>query len=153
MTNEIEANLAKLGITIPTAAAPAANYVPYVKSGNLLFTSGQLPLKDGALFATGQIGGAIDVEAGQQAAMWSAVNVLAQAKAALGDLSAIKRLVKITVFVSSTTDFTEQHIVANGASNFFVDVLGDAGRHARSAVGMPVLPLNAPVEVEAVIEI
>lgn len=153
MTNEIEANLAKLGITIPTAAAPAANYVPYVKSGNLLFTSGQLPLKDGALFATGQIGGAIDVEAGQQAAMWCAVNVLAQAKAALGDLSAIKRLVKITVFVSSTTDFTEQHIVANGASNFFVDVLGDAGRHARSAVGMPVLPLNAPVEVEAVIEI
>ncbi|MGB7433117.1 MAG: RidA family protein [Ahrensia sp.] len=153
MTSEIDANLARLGITIPTAAAPAANYVPYVKSGNLLFTSGQLPLKDGALFATGQVGAALDVEAGQQAAMWCAVNVLAQAKAALGDLSAIKRLVKITVFVSSTTDFTEQHIVANGASNFFVDVLGDAGRHARSAVGMPVLPLNAPVEVEAVIEI
>lgn len=159
MTSEIEANLARLGITIPTAAAPAANYLPYVRSGNLIFTSGQLPLKDGALFATGQVcgsiqvGDSIDIETGQQAAMWCAVNVLAQAKAALGDLNAIKRLVKITVFVSSTTDFTEQHIVANGASNFFVDVLGDAGRHARSAVGMPVLPLNAPVEVEAVIEI
>lgn len=150
---EIEARLAKMGITIPEAAAPAANYVPYQRHGNLLLTSGQLPLKDGALLATGKVGDALDVPAGQEAAKWCAVNILAQAKAALGDLEAIKQVLKITVFVSSTPDFTEQHIVANGASDFLVEVLGDKGRHARSAVGMPVLPLDAPVEIEAIIEV
>lgn len=150
---EIETRLANLGITIPDAAAPAANYVPWQRHGSLLYTSGQLPLKDGGLIATGQIGGPLDVATGQEAAKWCAVNILAQAKAALGDLEAIKQILKITVFVSSMPDFTEQHIVANGASDFLVEVLGDKGRHARSAVGMPCLPLNAPVEIEGIIEV
>ncbi len=145
--------LAALGIELPVAAAPAANYIPFAQSGTLLFTSGQLPLKDGKLTATGLLGRDLDVAAGQDAAKWCAVNILAQAKAALGDLDRIARIVKISVFVASTPDFTEQHLVANGASNLLVEVLGDAGRHARSAVGMASLPLNAPVEIEAIIEI
>lgn len=144
--------LAALGIELPVAAAPAANYIPFSQSGTLLFTSGQLPLKDGKLTATGLLGRDLDVAAGQDAAKWCAVNILAQAKAALGDLDRIKRIVKISVFVASTPDFIEQHLVANGASNLLVEVLGDAGRHARSAVGMASLPLNAPVEIEAIIE-
>lgn len=144
--------LAAMGIELPVAAAPAANYIPFTQSGTLLFTSGQLPLKDGKLTATGLLGRDLDVAAGQDAAKWCAVNILAQAKAALGDLDRIARIVKISVFVASTPDFTEQHLVANGASNLLVEVLGDAGRHARSAVGMASLPLNAPVEIEAIIE-
>ena len=148
-----ESRLAELGITLPEAAAPAANYIPYAVTGNLLFTSGQLPLTGGKLSATGLLGRELDVTAGRAAAKWCAVNILAQAKAALGDLDRIARVVKISAFVASTPDFTEQHLVANGASDFLVDVLGDRGRHARSAVGMASLPLNAPVEIEAVIEI
>ncbi|MCB1382409.1 MAG: RidA family protein [Notoacmeibacter sp.] len=148
-----ESRLAELGITLPEAAAPAANYIPYAVTGNLLFTSGQLPLTGGKLSATGLLGRELDVTAGREAAKWCAVNILAQAKAALGDLDRIARVVKISAFVASTPDFTEQHLVANGASDFLVDVLGDRGRHARSAVGMASLPLNAPVEIEAVIEI
>ena len=148
-----ESRLAELGITLPEAAAPAANYIPYAVTGNLLFTSGQLPLTGGKLSATGLLGRELDVTAGREAAKWCAVNILAQAKAALGDLGRIARIVKISVFVASTPDFTEQHLVANGASDFLVDVLGDKGRHARSAVGMASLPLNAPVEIEAIIEI
>ena len=144
--------LAAMGIELPVAAAPAANYIPFTQSGTLLFTSGQLPLKDGKLTATGLLGRDLDVAAGQDAAKWCAVNILAQAKAALGDLDRIARIVKISVFVASTPDFTEQHLVANGASNLLVEVLGDAGRHARSAVGMASLPLNAPVKIEAIIE-
>ncbi|QKV20556.1 RidA family protein [Oricola thermophila] len=141
-----------LGIALPDAAAPAANYLPAVKSGNLLYTSGQLPLKDGKLVHTGLLGRELEVEQGIEAARWCAINILAQAKAALGGLENIRRVIKISVFVASYPDFTEQHIVANGASDLLVDVLGDAGRHARSAVGMAGLPLNAPVEVEAIIE-
>lgn len=153
MTDTIEKRLASLGVTIPTAAAPAANYVSYVQSGNLLFTAGQLPLKDGKFTTSGLLGRDVSVEDAQEAAKWCAINILSQAQAALGDLARIKRLVKITVFVASTPDFTEQHIVANGASNFLAEVLGDAGKHARSAVGVASLPLNAPVEVEAILEI
>lgn len=144
--------LEMLGIVLPDAAAPAANYLPAVKNGNLLYTSGQLPLKDGQLVHTGLLGRELVVEQGREAARWCAVNILAQAKAALGGLEYIRKVIKISVFVASSPDFTEQHIVANGASDFLVDVLGDAGRHARSAVGMAALPLNAPVEVEAILE-
>ncbi|QPC87679.1 RidA family protein [Mesorhizobium sp. NBSH29] len=152
MTDTIESRLAELGVTLPAAAAPAANYLPFMQSGNLLFTSGQLPMKDGKLSATGQLGRDVDVAAGQEAAKYCAINILAQAKAALGDLGKIKRVVRITVFVASSADFTEQHLVANGASDFLAAVLGDAGRHARAAVGVAALPLNAAVEIDAIIE-
>jgi len=150
--SEIDARLKTLGIEIPQAAAPAANYVPFIRTGNLLVTSGQLPLENGTMPATGKLGGGLELVEGQVAARLCAINILAQAKTALGSLDAIKRIVKITVFVASTPDFTNQHLVANGASDFLVDVLGDAGRHARSAVGMPCLPMDAPVEIEAIIE-
>ncbi|MBX3569348.1 MAG: RidA family protein [Rhizobiaceae bacterium] len=153
MGDTIEKRLATLGITLPAAAAPAANYVPFAQTGNLLFTAGQLPLKDGKLVATGLVGRDLDTAAAKDAARQCAVNVLAQAKAALGALDRIGRVVKITVFVASTPDFIEQHLVANGASDLIVEVLGDAGKHARSAVGTASLPLNAPVEVEAVLEV
>lgn len=153
MTDSIEHRLLELGVTLPDPAAPAANYVPWRQSGNLLFASGQLPYKDGKLMAMGLLGRNLGTEAGKLAAKWCAVNVLAQAKAALGDLSRIKSIVKITVYVASTPDFIEQHLVANGASDFLAAALGDAGKHARVAVGTASLPLNAPVEVEAVIEV
>ncbi|MEM9574274.1 MAG: RidA family protein [Pseudomonadota bacterium] len=152
MSDTISGRLEALGVEIPDVAAPAANYLPYTKSGNLVFTSGQLPFVDGVLVHTGKVGGELSVEDGQDAARLCAINVLAVAKAALGDLQNIKKIVKITIFVSSTPDFTSQHLVGNGASDFLAEVLGDAGSHARSAVGMPCLPLNAPVEVEAIIE-
>lgn len=152
MAETIEDRLAALGITLPAAAAPAANYVPFARTGNLVFTAGQLPLKDGKLTASGVVGRDLDTAAAKEAARQCAVNVLAQAKAALGDLEKIARVVKITVFVASTADFTEQHLVANGASDLLVAALGERGKHARSAVGTASLPLNAPVEVEAVIE-
>lgn len=153
MGDSIEEKLAGLGIVLPQAAAPAANYVPFMRSGDLLFTSGQLPMKDGKLAATGLLGRDLDTAAGREAARLCAVNVLAQAKAALGDLELVRRLVKITVFVASAPGFTEQHLVANGASDLFVAALGEAGRHARSAVGTASLPLDAPVEVEAIFEV
>jgi enamine deaminase RidA (YjgF/YER057c/UK114 family) len=153
MGEKIEQRLADLGVTLPAAAAPAANYVPYSRAGNLVMTAGQLPLKDGKLTATGLLGQDLDTSAGQEAAKYCAINILAQAKAAIGDLARIKRIVKITVFVASAPGFTEQHLVANGASDFLVAALGDSGKHARSAVGTAVLPLNAPVEIEAVIEV
>jgi enamine deaminase RidA (YjgF/YER057c/UK114 family) len=151
--SEIEKRLGGLGIALPVAAAPAANYVPFVRSGNLLFPSGQLPIKDGKLAFTGLLGRDVDTAKGQEAAKWCAVNVLAQAKAALGDLEKIRRLVKINVYVASSPDFTEQHLVGNGASDLFAAVLGERGKHARVAVGMAALPLNASVEVEAVLEV
>jgi enamine deaminase RidA (YjgF/YER057c/UK114 family) len=153
MSETIEQRLADLGVTLPAAAAPAANYVPFMQSGNLLFTAGQLPLMDGKLAVNGKLGRDVDVAAGKEGAKLCAVNILAQAKAALGDLGRIRRIVKITVFVASDPDFTEQHLVANGASDFLVAALGESGKHARSAVGVPSLPLDAAVEVEAVIEI
>lgn len=153
MGNMIEERLAKLGVTLPAAAAPAANYVPFMISGSLLLTSGQLPLNAGKLAVTGLLGRDADVAAGKEAARYCAINILAQARAALGDLEKIRRLVKITVFVASTPDFTEQHLVANGASDFLVDAIGERGKHARSAVGVASLPLNAAVEIEAIFEI
>jgi enamine deaminase RidA (YjgF/YER057c/UK114 family) len=153
MGETIEKRLSDLGITLPVAAAPAANYVPFVRSGNLLFPSGQLPMKDGKLAVTGLLGRDLDTAAGQEAARLCAINVLAQAKAALGDLEKIRRLVKISVYVASAPDYTEQHLVGNGASDLFANVLGERGKHARVAVGMAALPLNAAVEIEAIIEV
>lgn len=152
MSETIEGRLAKLGVTLPVAAAPAANYVPFMSTGKLLLTAGQLPLKDGKLVVSGLLGRDADTAAGKEAAKYCAINILAQIKAALGDLEKIRKLVKITVFVASTPDFTEQHLVANGASDFLAEVLGDKGKHARSAVGVACLPLNAAVEIEAIVE-
>lgn len=149
----IESRLAEMGVVLPAAAAPAANYLPYAQAGNLLFTAGQLPLKDGKLTASGLLGRDLDTAAGRDAARQCAINILAQVKAATGDLGRLKRIVKISVFVASTPDFTEQHLVANGASDFLAEALGEAGKHARSAVGMAALPLDAPVEIEAICEI
>lgn len=153
MVDTIEARLAAEGVTLPAAAAPAANYVPFMRTGNLLFTSGQLPLFDGKLVATGLLGRDLDTEAGKLAARACAINILAQVKAATGDLEKIARIVKITVFVASAPGFTEQHLVANGASDLLAKVLGERGRHARAAVGTASLPLDAPVEIEAIVEL
>ncbi|MCA0276456.1 MAG: RidA family protein [Proteobacteria bacterium] len=152
MGETIEKRLSDLGVTLPAAAAPAANYVPFMNTGSYVFTAGQLPLKDGKLIASGLVGRDVDTAAAKDGAKQCAINILAQAKAALGDLEKIRRIVKITVFVASTPDFTEQHLVANGASDFLVAALGERGKHARSAVGVASLPLNAAVEIEAIIE-
>ncbi len=147
-----EDRLAELGITLPEAPAPAAAYQPWRAAGSLVYTAGQLPTAGGELQATGKVGGEVSLEQAQACARTCAVNVLAQVRAAVGDL-ARARVVKLTVFVASTPDFTSQHLVANGASELLGEVLGDAGLHARSAVGVPVLPLDAPVEVEAIVEV
>lgn len=154
MKAEIEARLEKRGIALPAAAAPAANYVPYVISGNLLYISGQLPFEGGKVAQTGQLGAGVTVPEGQRAAELCAINILSQASAALsGDLSRIVRIVRLNCAVSSTPDFHEQHLVANGASNLLAEILGDAGKHSRVAVGMAALPLNASVEIDAIMEI
>ncbi|MGN7753590.1 RidA family protein [Sinorhizobium sp. 22678] len=153
MSAEIETRLTELGIVLPQAVAPVANYVPYVVSGSMLYISGQLPMENGKVAVTGHVGKDVDVAGAQRAAELCAINILAQAKAALGDLGRIRRLVKINGFVASTPDFVEQHLVINGASNLLANALGEAGKHARAAVGMASLPFNAAVEIEAVIEI
>lgn len=154
MSDQIAAKLKEMGITLPQAAAPAANYVPYVISGGLLYISGQLPMEGGKVAVTGHLGKNIDVAAGQRAAELCAINILAQASAALGgDLSRIKRVIKLNGFVASAPEFVEQHLVINGASNLIANVLGDAGKHARAAVGMAALPFNAAVEIDAILEI
>jgi len=154
MTDSIHSRLAQQNITLPDAAAPAANYVPFVISGSQLFISGQLPIENGALAVTGIVGRDVDVPTAQRAAELCAINILAQAKSALdGDLERIARVIKINGFVASDPGFTEQHLVINGASNLLANILGDAGKHARAAVGMASLPFNAAVEIDATIEI
>lgn len=148
----IDARLAELGHTLPEAAAPVAAYVPTVEAGGLLHVSGQLPFRDGKLMA-GRIGETADEDYGRMAAERCGLMLLAQVKAALGSLERVERVVKLGVFVSSSADFSGQPKVANGASELMVAVFGDAGRHARSAVGVPVLPLGAVVEVDAIFAI
>lgn len=148
--NDIEARLSDLGIILPAAAAPVASYVPAVEAGDMLFISGQLPFVDGAL-VTGKCGADRDIADGQAAARACGLMLAAQMKAALGDLSRVKRIVKLGVFVASSADFTDQPKVANGASDLMFEIFGDAGKHARSAVSVPVLPLNALVEIDAII--
>jgi enamine deaminase RidA (YjgF/YER057c/UK114 family) len=148
----IEARLAELGLTLPEAAAPVASYVPAVEANGMLFISGQLPFAEGALM-TGRLGEDRDLAFGEEAARRCALMLIAQIKRALGDLDRVERIVKLGAFVSSTADFTDQPKVANGASNLMEAVFGDAGKHARSAVGVPVLPLNAAVEIDAIVAI
>ncbi len=153
MTDSIESRLAQEGITLPQVAAPAANYLPIIRAGNLVFTAGQLPLVEGKLALTGKLGADLDTEGGQAAARLCAINLLAIAQAAAGSLDKISRVVKLTVFVASAPGFTEQHLVANGASDFLAEALGERGRHARAAVGVAALPLGAAVEVDAIIAV
>jgi enamine deaminase RidA (YjgF/YER057c/UK114 family) len=145
--------LAALGIELPDAPAPAASYVGHVITGSWLQTAGQIALAGGALLATGRVGDTIDLATAQACARQCAINVLAQIRAAGHELENVRRIVKLTVYVASASDFTEQHLVANGASDLLGEVFGDAGRHARSAVGVATLPMNSPVEVEALIEL
>ncbi len=154
MAGTIDARLAELGIAVPEASAPVANYVGFVQTGNLVFVSGQVTLKDGSPQYIGKLGDSISVEDGQAAARLCAINIIAQVKAACGgDLDRVQRVIKLGGFVNSTPDFTDQPKVINGASDLMVEVFGDKGRHARAAVSAGSLPLGVSVEVEAVVEI
>lgn len=149
----IEARLAELGVTLPDAPAPAANYVPFVVQGNTVYVSGQIS-NDANGFISGTLGQDMDTAAGAAAAKTCAISLLAQVKAACGgDIDRLVRVLKLTAFVNSTADFTEQPQVVNGASDFLVEALGDKGRHARSAVSAPSLPLGVAVEIEGIFEI
>ena len=149
----IEAKLKELGVTLPEAPAPAANYVPFVVTGDMVYVSGQISADETGLI-TGTLGDDMDVEAGQAAAKRCAISLLAQLKAACdGDLERLVRVVKLGAFVNSTADFTQQPQVVNGASDFLVAARGEAGRHARSAVSSPSLPLGVAVEIDAVFQI
>jgi enamine deaminase RidA (YjgF/YER057c/UK114 family) len=147
-----EERLAELGLTVPDVVPPVAAYVPAVRVGSLIYTAGQLPMLDGALIATGKVGAEVTAEQAGACAQQCALNALAAIKSVAGDLTHV-RIVKVVAFVASTPDFTGQPGVANGASELFGSVFGGAGVHARSAVGVPVLPLDAPVEVEVIAEI
>jgi enamine deaminase RidA (YjgF/YER057c/UK114 family) len=151
--SKVEDRLAELGRTLPGVAAPVAAYVPAVRSGSLVFTSGQLPMVDGSLAATGKVGAEVSAEDAKQLAATCALNALAAIKALIGDLDQVSRVVKVVGFVASVADFTGQPGVINGASELLGEVFGDKGVHARSAVGVAVLPLDAPVEVELIVEI
>tara|TARA_R110002124_G_scaffold230695_2_gene395835 strand:- start:255 stop:713 length:459 start_codon:yes stop_codon:yes gene_type:complete len=149
----ITKRLKELGVNLPDAPAPAANYVPFVQVGNILYVSGQIS-NDPNGFITGKLGAGMAVEAGADAAKSCAISLLAQVKAACdGDIERLIRVIKLTGFVNSTPDFTDQPKVINGASDFLVEALGDAGRHARSAVSAPSLPLGVAVEIEGIFEI
>ena len=150
--SRVEARLAELGLALPPVAKPVAAYVPAVVTGDLVFTSGQLPFVDGGLPATGKVGAEVKPEDAAGLARTCALNALAAAAAAIGSLDRVTRVVKVVVFVASAPDFTGQPGVANGASELLGDVFGDAGQHARSGVGVLVLPLDSPVEVELILE-
>ena len=153
MPGNIEARLAELGITLPQAPAPAANYVPFVQIDNIVYISGQVSMADGTL-TTGKLGADMSVADGAAAAKTCAIGLLAQAKAACGgDLGKLVRVIKLTGFVNSTADFGDQPAVINGASDFLVEVLGDAGRHARSAVSAASLPFGVAVEIEGIFQV
>lgn len=149
----ISDRLAELGISIPEVVPPVAAYVPAVATGRYVYTSGQLPMRDGAMIAEGLVGSDVDPEVAKDCARQSAINALAAIQSAVGTLDRVTRVVKVVGFVASAPGFTGQPGVINGASELFLEVFGDAGRHARSAVGVAGLPLNAPVEVEMVVEV
>lgn len=153
MTGTIEARLAQLGLTLPPAPNPVANYVPYAVAGNLLFISGQISKAADGTIVTGLLGRDVTVEAGQAAARLCALNILAQAKAALGDLDRVAQVMRLTGFVAATADFADHPKVVNGASDLMVEVLGDKGRHTRAAVGVASLPMASAVEIDAIIAI
>jgi enamine deaminase RidA (YjgF/YER057c/UK114 family) len=154
MAGTIEKKLASLGISLPTPASPIANYVAFVRSGNMLIVSGQLCFgADGKLVAKGQLGVGVSIEDGQQAARASAINLLAQVKAALGDLDKVNRVARLGGFINSVPGFTDGPKVMNGASDLMVEVFGDKGRHARTTVGVAALPADAAIEVEGLFEV
>jgi enamine deaminase RidA (YjgF/YER057c/UK114 family) len=153
MSGEIEGRLKELGLELPPAPAPVANYVPALIAGNLLFVSGQIAKSADGHVVTGSVGGDLTVEEGQQAARLCALNILAQAKAALGSLDRIARVVRLTGFVNAGPGFADHPQVVNGASDLMVEVLGDKGRHTRAAVGASGLPANTAVEVDAILAI
>ena len=148
-----EHRVVELSLELPPAPQALASYVPVVVTGNLAFVAGQVPLSEGKLMWSGKLGAELDVPAGAEAARRCALQILSALRAELGSLDRIRRVVKVTVWVASAPGFTDQPKVANGASDLFVEVFGDAGRHARAAVGAPELPLGAPVEVELIAEI
>jgi len=154
MPGTVERKLADLGMALPSPAAPVANYVPFVRTGNLLVVSGQLCFDaDGKLVATGQLGGGVSIEDGTKAARACAINLLAQIKAGLGDLDKVVRVVRLGGFINSVPGFPDGPKVMNGASDLMVTAFGDKGRHARTTVGVPALPLDASVEVEGAFEV
>ena len=154
MAGMIEKKLTNLGITLPTPASPIANYVPFVRTGNLLVISGQLCFAaDGKLVAKGQLGSGVSIEDGQKAGRACAVNLLAQLRAALGDLDKVRRVVRLGGFINSTPGFTDGPKVMNGASDLMVEVFADKGRHARTTVGVAALPADAAIEVEGLFEV
>ncbi len=154
MASEIEERLAAIGLTLPLAAAPAANYVPFTVSGSQVYVSGQLPMRDGQVEHIGRLGDEVSLEEGQAAAALCALNLLAQAKNACGDdLTKLGRCLKLGGFVASTADFAEHPQVVNGASNLIAEAMGEAGQHARFAVGVASLPFGASVEVDAIFEL
>jgi len=151
--SQIEQKIIDLGHLLPETAKPLAAYIPAVQAGNLVFTSGQLPMVDGSLAETGKVGGSVSPERAKELATVCALNALAAVKTVIGDLDKIKRVVKVVGFVSSVPDFSGQPGVVNGASEFLGEVFGEKGIHARSAVGVAVLPLDAPVEIELIVEV
>ena len=153
MTGRIETTLAELDITLPRPMAPIANYVPYVVTGNLVVVSGQVPAVDGRIAITGRVGESLAIDQGKEAARLCFINLLAQLKAACGDLDRVRRVVRLGGFIAAPPEFTQQAQVMNGASDLSVAVFGEAGRHARSTIGVPSLPGNAAVEVEGMFEI
>ncbi len=153
MTSSVESALKRLGLSLPEAIAPVANYVPYVRTGNLLFVSGQISKTAAGEVVTGKLGVDVDVAGGQKAAELCALNILAQVQAAIGDLDRIVRIVRLNAFVNSAPEFIEQPQVVNGASNLFANVLDEKGKHSRTAVGVAALPLGVAVEIDAIIEV
>ena len=151
--SQIEQKIKDLGFVLPETSKPLAAYIPAVQSGNLVFTSGQLPMIDGRLAQTGKVGGSVTPERAKELATVCALNALAAVKTVIGDLDKIKRIVKVVGFVSSVPEFSGQPGVVNGASEFLGEVFGEKGIHARSAVGVAVLPLDAPVEIEIIVEV
>jgi enamine deaminase RidA (YjgF/YER057c/UK114 family) len=149
----VEDRLAELGLSVPDVAKPVASYVPAVRSGSQIFTSGQLPMRSGQLMMTGKVGAEVSPEDAADCARQCALNAIAAVKAELGDLDRVKRVVKVVCFVASAPDFTGQPQVANGASELLGTAFADAGVHARSAVGVSSLPMDAPVEVEILVEV
>jgi enamine deaminase RidA (YjgF/YER057c/UK114 family) len=153
MAGMVEKKLAELAITLPTPAAPIATYVGFVRTGSLLFVSGQLCLAEGRLVATGQLGVAVEIEDGQAAARACAINLIAQVKAAIGDLDRVVRVVRLNGFINSAPSFVDGPKVMNGASDLVVEVFGDKGRHTRTTVGVAALPMDAAVEIDGIFEV
>ncbi|MCB4824329.1 RidA family protein [Roseicella aerolata] len=154
MAGRIEARLQELGITLPEPAAPVANYIPFNVTGNLVVVSGQIPLRDGRIAHTGKLGAGVSLEEGRAAARLCFINLVAQLRAACGgDLDRVRRVVRLGGFIAAPAEFTQHAVVMNGASDLAVELFGEAGRHARTTIGVPSLPGDAAVEVEGMFEI